>query len=49
VAVGAEREAFLQLNLSGVVSSETLAYLGASVSKNPFALAATETRGVRSA
>ncbi len=47
VAVGSERKSFLELDLSNVVPTATLAHLGASVSKNPFGLVATEASGVR--
>jgi len=47
VVVGAEREAFLAFDLSAVVPESTLSHLGAAVSKNPYALAAAETTGVR--
>ncbi|MDF1659661.1 MAG: hypothetical protein P1U58_18750 [Verrucomicrobiales bacterium] len=47
VATGAEREAFLSFDLSCVVPSATLEHLGASVSKNPYALVPTEATGVR--
>lgn len=49
VSVGAERESFLQLQLSAVVPSATLSRLGASLSKNPYALAPTDRGGVRRA
>lgn len=47
VVVGAERQAFLAFDLSAVVPEATLEHLGAALSKNPFALAPVETRGVR--
>lgn len=47
VATGAEREAFLELNLSNVVPTATLAHLGASVSKNPFGLVDADASGIR--
>ena len=47
VAAGAERQAFLELNLSNVVPTATLAHLGASVSKNPFGLVAADASGIR--
>lgn len=47
VATGAERLAFLELDLSNVVPDATLAHLGASVSKNPFALVVADASGVR--
>ena len=48
VATGAERDAFLELNLSNVVPNATLVRLGASISKNPFGLVAANASGVRS-
>ena len=48
VATGAEREAFLELNLSNVVPIATLVRLGASISKNPFGLVAADASGIRS-
>jgi len=47
VATGAEREAFLKINLAAAVPASTLAHLGASVSKNPFGLVPADTKGVR--
>jgi restriction system protein len=47
VVVGADRETFLAFDLSAVVPEATLSHLGAAVSKNPYALAAAETGGVR--
>jgi restriction system protein len=47
VVVGAEREAFMAFDLSAVVPESTLLHLGAAISKNPFALVAAETTGVR--
>ncbi len=47
VAVGAEREVFMALNLANVVPNATLVHLGAAVSKNPFGLVATEASGIR--
>ncbi len=49
VATGAERETFLQFDLSAVVPVATLKHLGASVSKNPSALEAADTSGIRKA
>ena len=48
VATGAERDAFLELNLPNVVSVATLERLGASISKNPFGLVAANVSGIRS-
>jgi restriction system protein len=47
VVAGAEREAFMRFDLSAVVPQATLAHLGAAVSKNPYSLAAADTKGVR--
>lgn len=47
VAVAAERETFLAIDLSGVVPQATIEYLGGSISKNPFGLVATDISGVR--
>lgn len=47
VAVGAERDSFLELNLSNVVPSATLAHLGAATSKNPYELVTVDPKGVR--
>jgi restriction system protein len=49
VAVGAERDAFLEFDLSAVVPAATLGYLGAALSKDPYNLAPAETSGVRRA
>ena len=48
VATGAERDAFLELNLPNVVPAATLVRLGASISKNPFGLIAANVSGIRS-
>jgi restriction system protein len=47
VAVGTERHTFMDFNLSAVVPAATLDHLGAAVSKNPYALVAADTTGVR--
>lgn len=47
VAAGAERDSFLELNLSNVVPAATLGLLGAAVSKNPFGLVAADASGIR--
>lgn len=47
VAVGAERESFLALNLSNVVPASTLQHLGAAVSKSPFDLVPADVSGIR--
>lgn len=49
VIAAAEREKFMQLNLSAVVPSMTLDGLGAVLSKNPHGLAPAERKGVRRA
>ncbi len=47
VAVAAERDTFVDFDLSAVVPAATLDHLGAAVSKNPYALVAADTTGVR--
>jgi len=47
VATGAERDSFLELNLSNVVPAAALGHLGAAVSKNPLGLVAANASGVR--
>lgn len=47
VAAGAERESFVDFDLSAVMPAATLARLGAAVSKNPYGLVAADTSGVR--
>ena len=47
VAVGAERDSFLELNLANVVPAATLSHLGAAVSKSPHDLVAASTSGIR--
>ncbi len=49
VVAAAERDAFLQFNLSAVVPALTLDRLGAAVSQNPHGLIAVERAGVRRA
>ena len=49
VAVSAERETFLEFDLSTVVPEATLRHLGGSVSKNPFGLIRADTAGIRRA
>lgn len=46
-AVGAERDAFMEIDLSAVVPAATLQHLGAAVSKNPYGLVAVKASGVR--
>ncbi len=48
-AVAAEREAFLDFDLSAVVPKNTLEHLGAALSKNPHGLMAADRSGVRRA
>jgi restriction system protein len=45
-AVGAERDAFLEIDLSSIVPAATLDHLGAAVSKNPYELVAVKASGV---
>ncbi|MCA9704542.1 MAG: hypothetical protein KDK70_01695 [Myxococcales bacterium] len=47
VAIGSERDSFLELNLSNVVPSATLVHLGAATSKNPYELVTIDPSGVR--
>jgi restriction system protein len=47
VIAGAEREAFLSIDLSGVVPAMMLERLGASVSKNPYGLQPALVKGIR--
>jgi restriction system protein len=47
VGVGAERESFLEINLSRVVPLETLRHLGASLSRNPLGLEPAKLSGIR--
>lgn len=47
VAVAAERDAFIDFDLSAVVPAATLDHLGAAVSKNPYGLSAVDASGVR--
>lgn len=47
VSVGAERQSFLEFDLSRVVPLATLKHLGAAISKNPFGLVAADTKGIR--
>ena len=49
VAVGSERSAFMEFDLSSVVPLATLEHLGAAISKNPYGLVAVDTSGVRKA
>jgi len=48
VGVGAERDTFLQFDLSSVVPSATLEHLGAALSKDPTKLLAADLSGIRS-
>ena len=48
VAVGAERESFMQFDLNNIVPSATLQHLGASLSKSPYDLVGIDdAQGVR--
>ncbi|MDF1738154.1 MAG: hypothetical protein P1U86_03255 [Verrucomicrobiales bacterium] len=47
VATAAERESFLSFDLTCVVPLATLEHLGASISKNPYALIPADATGVR--
>ena len=47
VAAAAERSTFIEFNLSAIVPVETLKYLGAAISKNPYGLAAADITGIR--
>ena len=47
VATSAERDSFLEFDLSSVVPAATLAHLGAALSKNPFGLIPADTAGIR--
>ncbi len=49
VIAAAERDGFLEFDLSAVVPAMTLTRLGAALSKNPHALAPTERAGIRRA
>lgn len=47
LAVGAERDSFLALDLANVVPDATLSHLGAAASKNPYDLVAADSAGIR--
>ena len=47
VATCAERDSFLEFDLSSVVPAATLAHLGAAISKNPFGLVPADATGIR--
>ncbi|MDO8950930.1 MAG: hypothetical protein Q8S43_08730 [Actinomycetota bacterium] len=47
VAVCAERDSFLELDLSNVIPAATLGHLGAASSKNPYELVAADASGIR--
>lgn len=47
LAVAAERDAFIDFNLSGVTPAATLKHLGAAISKDPYNLVSADTTGVR--
>lgn len=47
VGVSAERDSFMEFDLSGLVPLATLKHLGAAISKDPTALVAADVSGVR--
>ncbi|MFA5802837.1 MAG: hypothetical protein WC911_10235 [Thermoleophilia bacterium] len=47
LAVGAERDSFLALDLANVVPDATLRHLGAAASKSPYDLVAADSAGIR--
>lgn len=47
VGVSAEKESFMEFDLSGVVPLATLKHLGAAISKDPVSLVAVDVLGVR--
>lgn len=47
VGVSAERDSFMEFDLSGLVPLATLKHLGAAISKDPVALVAADVTGVR--
>ena len=47
LAVAAERDTFIEFDLSAVIPVETLKHLGAAISKNPYGLVAANTTGIR--
>ena len=47
IAAAAERDTFIEFDLSGVVPLETLKHLGAAISKDPYRLVAADTSGIR--
>lgn len=47
VGVSAERDSFMEFDLSGLVPLATLKHLGAAISKDPVALVAVDVTGVR--
>ncbi|MDO5634324.1 MAG: hypothetical protein Q4G34_05595 [Micrococcus sp.] len=49
LAVATSRETFLEIDLSAVVPTATLEHLGATVSKNPYAVTAIDVSGIRRA
>lgn len=49
VAVGAERDAFLEFDLTAVVPAATLGHLGAALSKDPYNLVPADLSGIRRA
>jgi restriction system protein len=49
VAVGAQRDAFVEFDLAAVVPAATLGHLGAAVSKDPYNLVPADLSGIRRA
>ena len=47
LAAAAERNAFIDFDLSGVVPAATLKHLGAAISKDPYGLVSVDTTGIR--
>lgn len=47
IGVSAERDSFMEFDLSGLVPLATLKHLGAAISKDPVALVAVDVTGVR--
>ena len=47
LAVAAERDTFIEFDLSAVIPVETLKHLGAAISKNPYGLVAANITGIR--
>ncbi len=47
IAVAADRDTFIEFDLSAVVPAATLDHLGAALSKNPYGLVAADPSGIR--